>query len=479
MGCGIVQKKITRTHRGSIILFPGQFVQNLPDSIYTFYEIKESLGSGSYGTVVSAVNKESREPRAIKIINKYKLHSEESRTKVINEVLVLRKLDHPHIVKIFEFYEDEFNLYVVMELCRGGELLDMIIKIGSMNEADASHFMQQVFSAVFYMHSSGIVHRDLKLENMLLDNSQSRNIKIVDFGTACEFVHGKKLSQTIGTVNYIAPEIFKKKYDEKCDMWSCGVIMYILLTGKLPFAGKDKKQTIAAIARGQFSLELPIWEHISPQAKALVKKLLELNPGKRISAQEAVNDAWVQKSKPPIDNHDFIQHVISNLSSFGDTSKFQRAVIRYIVSQLLSQGEKNELIGIFKTFDSSGDGKINQQEFIEYCKQIFGAQLTEDEIKSIMSRVDTDNSGFIDYSEFLAAAMDRSKLLSKERLRSAFEAFDRDKNGKISAQELKVMLEGGNKLEIEVYNKLIREVDQNEDNFVDFKEFLDMMSKLK
>ena len=479
MGCGIIQKKITRTHRGSIILFPGQFVQNLPDSIYTFYEIKESLGSGSYGTVVSALHKETREARAIKIINKYKLHSEESRIKVINEVMVLRRLDHPHIVKIFEFYEDEFNLYVVMELCKGGELLDMIIKRGSMSQTDASHFMQQIFSAVYYMHSSGIVHRDLKLENMLLENSSSRIIKIIDFGTACELPHKHKLSQTIGTVNYIAPEIFKKSYNEKCDMWSCGVILYILLTGKLPFAGKDKKETIASIGRGNYSLELPIWDHISKEAKTLVRKLLELNIKKRLSAEEAVKDPWVCKKKENVLNEELVQNVIRNLTTFGETSKFQRAAIRYIVAQLLTQGDKNELMGIFKSFDVSGDGKINQAEFVSFCKKVFENQLTQDEIIAIMERIDTDKSGFVDYSEFLAAAMDRSKLLSAERLQSAFEAFDRDKNGKISAQELKAMLENGNKLEIEVYSKLIREVDQNGDSLVDFREFLDMMNKLK
>lgn len=478
MGCGIIQKKVTRNQRGSVILFPGQFVQNLPESIYTYYEIKDSLGSGSYGTVVSAIHKSSREMRAIKIINKFKLQSEESRNKVINEVLILRKLDHPHIVKIYEFYEDEFNLYVVMELCKGGELLDTIIKNGCMSEGDASMFMKQILSAVFYMHSQNIVHRDLKLENMLLESQTTKNIKIADFGTACEMLPGRKLSQMIGTINYIAPEIFKKNYTEKCDMWSCGVIMYILLTGKLPFSAKTKKQTINLIIKGEFNMNCGEWNAISKDAKELIKRFLELNYNKRISAQDAYNINWVQSSGIPEINQTLIQQVIQNLTTFGDTSKFQRAVIRFIVSQLLSQSERNELDTIFKTFDTSGDGKINEKEFVGYCKKIFGSSMNEAEIKSIMTRVDTDKSGFIDYSEFLAAAMDRKKLLSLERLEKAFEAFDKDKNGKISAQELKLMLESTTKLELDTYKRLIQEVDQNGDELVDFKEFKDMMSGL-
>jgi calcium-dependent protein kinase len=479
MGCGTIQKKENQLRHGSVVLFPGQFVQNLPDSIYTYYEIKESLGSGAYGTVVSAIHKTSRELRAIKIINKFKLHSEESKKKVINEVLILKKLDHPHIIKIFEFNEDEFNLYVVMELCRGGELLDTVVKKRCISENDAALFMKQIISAVYYMHSLGIVHRDLKLENMLLDNNMNKNIKIVDFGTACELEPGKFLSHTIGTINYMAPEMFKKNYNEKCDIWSCGVILYILLSGRAPFKGKDKKLTVASIEKGEYSLETSEWFNISEQAKEFISKLLEPNYNKRISAEEAYNNPWLHTNAQMELNQDYIQRTLRNLTSFGHSSKFQRAVIRYIVEKCLSQRERNDLCSIFKSFDSSGDGKISQAEFVVYCKKVFGTSFSEDEIIMIMNRIDTDKSGFIDYSEFLAAAIDRTKLLSLERLEAAFEAFDRDGNGKITAEELKYMLQSSSELDLTTYKLLIKEVDQNNDEMVDFNEFKAMMNKLK
>ncbi|OMJ83887.1 hypothetical protein SteCoe_15116 [Stentor coeruleus] len=478
MGCGLFQKRSGRNIRGSVVLFPGQFVQGLPESIYTFYEIKESLGSGSYGTVVAATQKTTREQRAIKIINKFKLQNEESRKKVINEVEILKKLDHPHIVKVYEFYEDEFNLYVVMEICKGGELLDSIVKNGCLNESDTSFYMKQILSAVFYMHSLNIVHRDLKLENMLLESQTAKNIKIVDFGTAVEIQPGKKLSQMIGTINYIAPEIFRKSYTEKCDMWSCGVIMYILLTGKLPFMAKSKKAAIGLIIKGEFNINSPEWINLSNDAKSLIKRFLELNPSKRISADEAYNLPWVQASRNPEINSSLLEQVSNNLKSFRETSKFQRAVIRFIATQLLSQSERNELASIFKSFDTSGDGKINEGELTTFCKKLFGTSLTDEEIHAIMVRVDTDRSGFIDYSEFLAAAMDRKKLLSIERLEAAFQAFDKDQNGKISAEELKLMLESNTRLQLGAYSKLILDVDQNGDEMVDFKEFKDMMLSL-
>ena len=478
MGCGIAHKRGTRGARGSIFLFAGQFVQGLPESIYNFYEIKENLGSGSYGTVVSAIQKSTREQRAIKLINKFKLCTEEARNKIMNEVEILRKLDHPHIVKVYEFYEDEFNLYVVMELCRGGELLDNIIKNGSLSEIDTAIYMEQILSAVFYMHSMNIVHRDLKLENMLLDNANSHRIKIADFGTATEFNPGKSLIQMIGTINYIAPEIFKKKYNEKCDIWSCGVIMYILLTGKLPFHGKSKKITIDLIIKGSYTLDSKEWVNISAASKNFIRKLLEITPSRRLSASEALKEQWVQTGKSTEISLALLEHTSQNLKTFGETTKFQRAVIRFIATQLLSQEERNELSSIFKSLDTSGDGKINEEELTQYCQKIFGAALSEEEIHRIMVRVDTDRSGYIDYSEFLAAAMDRKKLLSVERLEAAFHAFDKDNNGKISAEELKLMLDSKPKLEITAYRKLISEVDQNGDQLVDFKEFEAMMLSL-
>lgn len=477
MGCGITQKR-PRNDRVSVLLFTGQFVQGLPESIYNFYEVKENLGSGSYGTVVLAIQKSTREQRAIKIINKFKLHTEEARKKVMNEVEILRKLDHPHIVKVYEFYEDEFNLYVVMELCRGGELLDSIIKNKHLTEVETAIYMEQILSAVYYMHSLNIAHRDLKLENMLLETTSTNSIKIADFGTAIEFIPGKPMNNMIGTINYIAPEIFKKKYTEKCDMWSCGVIMYILLTGKLPFSAKSKKFTIDLILRGSYTLESKEWKNISEEAKIFIRKMLELNPVKRISSHDAYHSKWVQACQNCEIGANLLESATNNLMTFGETSKFQRVVIRFIATQLLGQDERTELANIFKSLDTSGDGKINEQELMICCKKIFGNVLSDDDIHNIMLRVDTDKSGYIDYSEFLAAAMDKKQLLSIERLEAAFQAFDKDNDGKISAEELKIMLDSNPSLEIAAYNKLIQEVDQNGDQLIDFKEFKDMMFSL-
>lgn len=479
MGCGTVKRNQLALHnRKSVILFPGQFVKGLEESIYSIYDFKAELGVGSYGRVVAAVHKTTREHRAIKIINKLAIHSEEVKKKIMIEVEIQRRLDHPNIVKVFEFYEDEFNLYLVMEHCTGGELLDSIARIGCFSEAQTAICMKQVLSALCYLHSLNIVHRDLKLENMLLEKPNSVNLKIADFGIATEIVPGKKLSQTIGTINYLAPEVILKRYDEKCDIWSCGVIMYILLSGTLPFKGGNKKATLNLICKGKFTMQGEYWDGISQEAKDLISQMMEFNPKIRISAKEAFNNVWVTSSKVPNVRTSLIETTANNITSFRETHKLQRAVIRFIASQLLSQGEKNELNAIFKSLDTHGDGKITEQDLMTYCHKIFGEQLSQEEIHNIMLRIDTDNSGYIDYSEFLAAAMDKKKFLSSQRLEASFHAFDRDNNGKITAQELKHILESEIKLDITAYSNLIKQVDKNGDGMIDFKEFKDMMMEL-
>lgn len=480
MGCGTVKKNavINPLGKKSVILFPGQFVKNLKQNIYAIYTIKSELGSGSYGRVVSAIHNVTRESRAIKIINKMSIQSEEIRSKIMNEVEILKTLDHPQIVKLYEFHEDQFNLYLVMDLCTGGELLDSIIKNGCLDEIHAANYMKQLLSAVAYLHSLHIVHRDLKLENLLIEQTRSDNIKIIDFGASTFITPGKPLDYRIGTINYIAPEVLKKSYTEKCDIWSCGVILYVLVSGKLPFTHKEKSETIKLIQQGEYSLNGGVWEVVSSEAKDFISKMLEVKPNKRLSAIQALNHPWMLNSSAPTIQPNLLERVSNNLKSFNETSKLQRAVIRFIASQLLSASERNELSAIFQSLDSESAGKINKVELINYWTKIFSDPLSEAEADLIMNRIDTDKNGYIEYSEFLVAAMDRKKLLSVEHLEAVFKEFDKDKNGKISAIELKSMLDHHQNLDVSVYAGLIKEVDMNGDGHVDYREFRDMMISL-
>jgi len=223
---------------------------------------------------------------AVKIIRKSSLN-EKDRSRFFEEIDVMRSLDHPNILRLYEVYQDDKRYYLVMELCTGGELFDEITKRSQFSEADAAAIIKQVLSAVAYCHRKKVCHRDLKPENILLDSKSTdanNSIKVIDFGASTRFDGKSKLTQIYGTAYYIAPEVLKSNYSEKCDVWSAGVILYILLSGKPPFGGVNDKEILESVKQGLFSFTSPEWRSISDEAKTLIKQMLMYDPSKRISA---------------------------------------------------------------------------------------------------------------------------------------------------------------------------------------------------
>ena len=219
----------------TIKITKGNFINYKKGLIENDYIIGDVCGSGAFATVRKVTSKVSGQVRALKIIKKQK---GQDSARMYLEVEILKKLIHPNIMQIFEFYEDKKNFYIITELCEGGELFDQIVDKGSFSEIEAAWVMKQLMSAINYIHTNNIVHRDLKPENILLDTKKNNIIKIIDWGTARFFEKNKKMNKVSGTPYYIAPEVLFEKYDEKCDVWSCGVIMYILLCGYPPFNGE-------------------------------------------------------------------------------------------------------------------------------------------------------------------------------------------------------------------------------------------------
>ena len=216
-----------------IRITPGQFIKVNNGSYLKDYKVRRLLGEGGFGKVFEVEHKVSKMERAVKEIAKSKGNSDVDREKFIAEVSILAKLDHPNIMKIFELYEDAQKFYVVSELIRGGELFDFITKRESLSEVFAANTMKQVLSAVNYLHKQGIVHRDLKPENVMLEQEpnsvEELNLKLIDFGTSVSVPESGRLREAIGTMYYMAPEVLDRRYDSKCDVWSLGVILFVLI----------------------------------------------------------------------------------------------------------------------------------------------------------------------------------------------------------------------------------------------------------
>lgn len=461
----------------TVVESPDQLVINTvfrnPNKITKEYGIStEQLGKGAFGEVRTAVHLESNQQRAVKIVYKHEC-SQEDQKKILNEVEVLRHLDHPNIIKIYEFFEDVKFMYIIMELAQGGELFDKIQRAERFSERKAADIFYQVLSGVNYLHKHSIVHRDLKPENILFDGEV---LKIVDFGTSRFFDNKILMNKCHGTPYYVAPEVLNKSYNEKCDVWSCGVILYILLSGFPPFNGKNEEEILSATMKGKYTFNIPEFKRISSMAKSLIRKMLTFNPDERVSIEQALNDEWF-KNVLKRDEKPITAKVLENIQNFNTKNKMQKSIYFFLVNQLAGKEEKRDLISMFRSLDTNNDGEISKEELLYGLKKA-DMNLTEDDIEAIITKMDNNNSQSIDYTEFVAAAIDRSNLLSEDRMLNCFNMFDRDKSGKISVNELKQMLQGNEIVQDSVWEELIRQGDENGDGEIEYKEFKQLLQKM-
>jgi calcium-dependent protein kinase len=329
------------------------------------------------------------------------------------------------------------------------------------------------------------VHRDLKPENLLLESSVTSEdlggkkqfkIKLIDFGTAQEYKKGTKMEERYGTPYYIAPDVLNKSYTEKCDVWSLGVILYILLVGYPPFNGSDDKKIIEAVKKGKYTLDEPEWDDVSEEAIDLVRKCLTYDPEKRVSASDALEHSWFKKfAKSNKVEKSLASKALSNLKNFRAEQKLKQATLAYIVSQCLTREETDKMEGIFKSMDKNNDGMLSKEEIAEGYEEHFGLAIDDEELDRMFDAIDTDGSGAIDYSEFLMATMNEQQLMSKEKLKAAFKMFDKDGSGTISKDEIKEALGSSDE---EVVAKIVAEVDVDGDGEITFEEFEKMMNMM-
>eukprot|EP01068_Selenidium_serpulae_P013690 Selendium_serpulae@DN5992_c0_g1_i2.p1 len=392
----------------------------------------------------------------------------------------MKSLDHPNIVKLFETFEDERYIYLVLELCKGGELFDRIIEEGCFSERNGAILMQEIFSPVHYLHSNHIMHRDLKPENFLfLNKSKDSPLKIIDFGLSCRYKPGQYAATKAGTPYYVAPQVLQGRYDQMCDEWSCGVIMYVLLCGHPPFYGDTDAQVLSKVKTGSYSFVGPEWRRVSEDAKDLISKLLKMQPKLRLTAEHALAHPWIKNLAKMKTHVPLPDALMSNLKGFRAQNKLKKAALTIIATHM-SEKEIENLRNIFIKLDVDHSGTLSLAELTEGLKSYGWTEIPPD-LKEIIANVDSDGSGSIDYTEFIAATMDQKLYMKMDTCRAAFRVFDLDGSGKISPDELRQVL-ANNKEIAEAVGKdsiqeLIADVDLNGDGEIDFNEFMIMMGK--
>ncbi|CAL1363432.1 unnamed protein product [Linum trigynum] len=436
------------------------------------YVLGKKLGQGQFGITYLCTHKTSNTPYACKSISKRKLLCKEDYEDVWREIQIMHHLsEHPHVVKIKDTYEDSMFVHLVMELCAGGELFDRIVAKGHYSEKEAAKLIKTIVGVVETCHSLGVMHRDLKPENFLFDNpSDDAKLKSIDFGLSIFYKPGQIFNDVVGSPYYVAPEVLLKYYGPEIDVWSAGVILYILLCGVPPFWAETESGIFRQILHGKIDFVSEPWPSISDSAKGLIKKMLEKDPRKRISAHEVLCDPWIVDDLAP--DRPLDSAVLSRLKQFYAMNKLKKMALR-VIAERMSEEEIGGLKELFKMIDTDSSGTITFEELKSGLQRV-GSELMESEIKALMEAADIDNSGTLDYGEFLAATLHLNKMEREENLAAAFAYFDKDGSGYITIDELQQACKdfglGEDPLE-----DMIKEIDKDNDGRIDYEEFTAMM----
>ena len=449
------------------------------------YKIIKTLGDGSFGVVFCAINIQTGMKIAMKQIEKLKENVIDD-LEIKNEINILKKLDHPNIVKIYEFYNTKKNYFLITEYYKYGELYNYL-KF-SYNETQIAVLFYQVFSGLCYLHENNILHRDLKLENIMIsDIEKDINtgidyfwIKIIDFGTAKIFKKSKNEKAVVGSSYYIAPEVLKQKYNEKCDTWSIGVIMYMIIVGKAPFDGENDEEILENIKTGVYDYKNKKLLSTSKECQDLISKLLEVDTKKRLSAKEALNHIFFKNfhGRKLFSNFKMkeIDVYLNNLLNYKFQSKFQQLVLAFIVHNIPFTNETKNILKLFLLFNKSGNCKLTKIELIEGLCNYKEKEEIENVIDDIFLLLDGDNNGFIEFEEFLRACIDKKKILNNETLEYAFRFLDKDNSHILTVNKIiKAFVNKKNKTLEEIFKNTIKEVDKDNDGKINFSEFKQLM----
>ncbi len=442
------------------------------------------LGKGSFGSVYEAENIIFRNRVAMKIINKSDTDMDEK--EILNEIDILKKLSHPNIVKIFEFYITKAHYYIVTEYCKDGELFSYIKN--KYSERQLAVLFYQIFSGLWYLHDNKILHRDIKLENIMIsgkEKDQQTNedlfwIKIIDFGTAKIFDKNKKEKDVVGSSYYIAPEVLKQNYNEKCDTWSVGVILYMSLVGRAPFDGKDDEEIIYKISTANYNSKEPKLLSHSSEVRDLVSKLLQKDIDKRLSAKEALEHPWFEKfgGRSLFSNFqkEEVEPYINNLFNYSFNSKIQQLVIAFLVHNLPSNESSIIILKLFRCFNKSGNCKLTKDELRQGLYEYKEKEQVDNYVENLFILLDGDNNGYIEYEEFLRACIDKKLILKKTYLKYAFKFLDQDRTETLNTQKIikAFVLEPNSILEA-VFNKTLNSVDKDGDGIINYQEFEELM----
>eukprot|EP00929_Paragymnodinium_shiwhaense_P095984 TRINITY_DN5736_c0_g1_i1.p1 TRINITY_DN5736_c0_g1~~TRINITY_DN5736_c0_g1_i1.p1 ORF type:complete len:627 (+),score=192.75 TRINITY_DN5736_c0_g1_i1:77-1882(+) len=464
----------------------GQYIIDTTLPVTDYYTIDKSskakLYDGPYGPIRRVVNQTTQRERVMKAYRKKNVKS----TWFQEHLTVMRKLDHPNICRLFEVFSDRLNFYVVVNLCSGGHVVNAVAQLEDFDEPDAARIVRQVLMAVAYMNERRVCHRNLCPDNLMIaesvkDHTQMQ-LQVIDFGHSTRYKEGEKMTQLVGLPDIMAPQVVRKSYTEACDVWSIGVILYSLLCGSPPFYGETDEDVMKQVKAGKVHWDEETWDVFTPEARELARGLLTYEEDQRIKPAEALQSAWIARTTAS--DRKKLKLKASHLESlrkFGKRNMLEKAVINTVALRM-QDSEIVQLREIFQSIDVDSSGTITLEELQKGIVDHLGSMDGLGDLKKIVDALDVNGSRQIDYTEFLAAMLDRRYYHEEGVLWTAFRYFDKDGNGEIDDNELASVLADESLEELaskQQISQVMKDCDFNGDGKIDFDEFVCMMRGVK
>ena len=447
------------------------------------YKVISKIGNGSYGTVYLVNNIQLNTMAVLKRIDRRIYLLDDS---VQAEIDIIKLLDHPNIIRMHECIISPKYLYIINDYCPCGELYSN--KKNPLNEHQLSFIFFQIFSALIYLHNNNIIHRNIKIENILISDIEKDPItkikyfyiKMIDFAGAKFFDKTGLDNENIKNNLYVAPEVLKRKYNEKCDTWSVGVLLHLLIVGSFPFEGGNQTETLNKIRKGKFNTNNEKFLQSSEEVQDLIKQLLEVKVDKRLSSKEAIEHPWFSKFDAHLIYNNLEEEIIiqfiNRLMTYKNKNKFQQIVIGFIVHNINEDNEIRNIQKLFRIFNTNNDGCLTKDElYIGLCKYKDEKDISNN-IDEIFKIIDKGKHGYIQYEEFLCACLQKNKIFSEKNLLYAFNFIDKDGIGKLTIDSIKSCF-GLNEDEISehIFKDIFKELSNKNNEEMNFEEFKSMM----
>lgn len=454
------------------LLTKSKLIRFMEGGIPKDYDVRETTTVRPHFIVKKCIHTPSGTVRSMKIIHKSALGPDSiGPDALLREASILRLLDHPGVVRLYEFFEDKFRYYLAEEMCAGSDLLTFLTNNPSSAAASVHTIMWQLLAVLDYVHSQGVIMRGLTFDciQVVPGEHGQITIKCTDFSEASSI--DSPFSDSIAKRASVctAPEVFHGKCGAEADLWAAGVILHLLLFGKPPYANPENPDVTDYIGRGE--VVLGNLSTLAEEQKELLYGLLDKSVKTRWTAQKALNSQWMSQRTNVLQSPQVVKETVAAMRNFHCSYKLKDAIFTFLSFQVISSAEASELSSVFLTLDRNGDGKVSREELLSYfrqnCREIDAIR----EVEDMLANIDSNNSGFIEYAEFLKSSVNAQKYASRQYLELAFKSFDIDGSGKISVNDLKAMV-GGNQTEAEAFVKsVIDEADFNRDGEIDMMEF--------